>query len=198
MNFINKKIIKEIKTNLKRFKTVNSRNIFEELCFCILVANNNAERTYKIWNEIKNRLKNIKLNELKMKLKKLKYRFYNRRAEYIIYNRKYLGALNKKIKELKPYDLRDWIVKNLKGIGYKEASHFLRNIGIFEFAILDRHILKFLFKTKIIEKIPKNLNKKNYLEIEKKFLDLAKKSNLNPAELDFYIFYLEKGTFPIK
>jgi len=36
----------------------------------------------------------------------------------------------------------EWLVKNLTGLGYKEAGHFLRNIGSGKIAILDRHILR--------------------------------------------------------
>jgi len=106
--------------------------------------------------------------------------------------------LKEKVKKLPDFYLREWLVKNLKGIGYKEASHFLRNIGYKNFAILDRHVLKFLFKNKMIEKIPTNLTKTKYLSIENKLKKLADKFNITLAELDFFIFYSETGSFPQK
>ncbi len=196
---LNKNLVNKIKSELKKFNMPKSKKkIFYELCFCVLVANNNLERTLNIWNKLKNCFLNCDKKLLSKKLKQAGYRFYNKRAEYIVYNKKFFNILPEKIKRLNEYELRDWLVKNLKGIGYKEASHFLRNLGFKDFAILDRHILRFLYKNKIIKEIPKNLSKKIYLEIEDKFKKFAKKLNLNPAELDFYIFYLEKGCFPLK
>ena len=74
--------------------------------------------------------------------------------------------------------IRQWLVDNIKGLGYKEASHLLRNIGYRNLAILDRHILRNLQKLKIINIIPKNLNKNNYLSIEREFYQFSKKINM--------------------
>ncbi|MDX1799069.1 MAG: N-glycosylase, partial [Candidatus Lokiarchaeia archaeon] len=89
-------------------------------------------------------------------------------------------------------NLREWIVKNVKGIGYKEASHFLRNIGYTEYAIVDFHIVDLLVKYNIIEK-PKTMTKSKYLEIEKVLKSIGKELELNMAELDLYLWYLETG-----
>jgi len=196
---INKSLFKEIRKNLKKFKKPKSENqLFKELCFCILVANTNLEKTIKIWKEINNGFLKYSKKQLSSKLKSLGYRFYNKRANYILYNRKFKKMLKEKVKKLPDFYLREWLVKNLKGIGYKEASHFLRNIGYKNFAILDRHVLKFLFKNKMIEKIPTNLTKTKYLSIENKLKKLADKFNITLAELDFFIFYSETGSFPQK
>ena len=41
-----------------------------------------------------------------------------------------------------PRAAREWLVGNVSGLGYKEAGHFLRNIGLAEeLAIIYRHIL---------------------------------------------------------
>ena len=53
------------------------------------------------------------------------------------------------------YQAREWLVHNVKGIGYKEAGHFSRNIGFTQdLAILDRHILKNLKKLEPIDGVP--------------------------------------------
>ena len=62
------------------------------------------------------------------------------------------------------FEKREWIVKNIKGMSYKEAGHFLRNVGFgSEVAILDRHILRNLVKLEVIDEIPKTLSPKIYL-----------------------------------
>jgi len=196
---IDKKLLKEIRNRLKEFKKIEDENLlFKELCFCILVANTNLERTLEIWKKIDNGFLKYNKKQLSLKLKSLGYRFYNKRVDYILYNRKFKKIIKENIKELSAFYLREWLVKNLKGIGFKEASHFLRNIGFKDFAILDRHILRFLFKNKIIKEIPSNLSKRKYLEIENKLKNLADKLNITLSELDFLIFYLETGTLPKK
>ena len=81
-----------------------------------------------------------------------------------------------------------------KGIGYKEASHFLRNIGFGkEIAILDRHILKNLVLFNVIDEVPKSITKKYYHEIEDKLLNFADAINISPDHLDFLLWYKEAG-----
>ena len=87
---------------------------------------------------------------------------------------------------------REWFEKNVKGLGFKESSHFLRNIGYSDCAIIDFHIIDLLVHHKIIRK-PRTLNKKTYLHIEKTLKKLATKLSLTLAELDFYLWYLETG-----
>jgi N-glycosylase/DNA lyase len=92
------------------------------------------------------------------------------------------------------FEKRLWLVKNIKGIGYKEASHFLRNIGFSdEIAILDRHILKNIKKLGVIEDIPKTITPKKYLEIEKKIDKYCKKVNIPMDHFDLLLWYLEAG-----
>ena len=104
----------------------------------------------------------------------------------------YKNRLNQIINNISNKSLREWLVKNIKGLGYKEASHFLRNIGFDDYAIIDFHIVDLLVKYNIIQK-PKSLTKQKYLEIEEKLRKIAKKTNLTLAELDLYLWYMETG-----
>ncbi len=200
------KILKKLKEKyendakkfLRKFKRdYSEEEIFLELCFCILVANSNMEKTYEIWKKIGKDFLTLSKEKLREKLKSLGYRFYNRRSEYIVEAREKTNLLKDILKEKKE-KLRDLLVKNFRGIGYKEASHFLRNLGYEDFAILDRHVLKTLEKYKVIKEIPRTLTKKKYLEIEEKLREISKKLNISLVELDFYLFYLSSKSFPIK
>ena len=76
-------------------------------------------------------------------------RFRNVKSENIAIARKFFkeNSLSEKLKE-DTFEIREWLVENVRGMGYKESSHFLRNIGLGEnIAILDRHILKNLVVT---------------------------------------------------
>lgn len=84
------------------------------------------------------------------------------------------------------------MTENVKGLGYKEASHFLRNIGFKDLAIIDRHIINYLEKKGLIEK-PKTLTKRRYLECERILSAIADRLGITVAELDLYIWYLMTG-----
>jgi len=170
-----------------------SREIFKELCFCILCANYSAERSIKIQKQINDGFLTLSKQQLVEKLKELGHRFPKTRAEYIVSARKYSDSIKRIIKESEnSKELRNWLVENIHGIGMKEASHFLRNIGYTDLAILDFHILDLLTKYRIIEK-PKRLTKSIYLQIEKELRRIAELADLNMAELDLYLWYMETG-----
>lgn len=90
--------------------------------------------------------------------------------------------------------LREWLVNNIKGIGYKEASHFLRNIGFGKnIAILDRHILRNLKIFGVIKEIPKSISKAKYMKIEKIMAGFAKEVDIPISHLDLLLWYKETG-----
>jgi N-glycosylase/DNA lyase len=189
--------VKEIvDIRIKEFKDIGNKSnieIFKELCFCILTANFNAEKSIKIQKEIGNGFLTLPESVLAKKLKDYGHRYYNTRAKYIVEARKYMNSLKEIINSFNnENNLREWLVKNIKGLGYKEASHFLRNIGYTHFSILDFHIINILVKYGLIKK-PKTLTKKKYLEIEEILKEVAKKLNINLAELDLYLWYMETG-----
>ena len=176
-----------------RLKGALIDDIFKELCFCIMTANCGAEKCIEIHENIGNDFLNLTQKHLIEKFKDLGYRFPNVRSQYIFEAREKKEKLMEKIKNLRNEDnLRDWIVKNIKGIGYKEASHFLRNIGYMDYAIIDFHIIDLLVKHNLIEK-PKTLTKRKYLDIESILKSIGKKLNLTMGELDLYLWYMETG-----
>jgi len=192
----NSEVKKLVDDRLREFRELgngSSNEIFKELCFCILTANFNAEKSMKIQMKIGDGLLILPESLLASKLKELGHRYPNTRARYIVDARKHKNSLRTTIKMFNDENkLREWLDKNVKGIGYKEASHFLRNIGYTDFAIIDFHIIDVLTKYKIIEK-PKTLTKRSYLEIEELLRKIAGKLNLNLAELDLYLWYMETG-----
>lgn len=190
INSINKlkktEVSKTIKQKYKEFKSLGKKcndDIFKEMCFCILTANFNAVGGIKIQNEIDSGFLKLSEKQLASQLKKCGHRFPNARANYIYNARKKLPELQLD---------RDWLVKNIKGLGMKEASHFLRNVGFDNYAIIDFHIVNLLKKHGIIER-PKTITKNKYLEIEEKLREIGNKTNLTLSELDMYLWYMETG-----
>ena len=195
-NLKNSEVKNLVNTRIREFKENGAKSngeIFIELCFCILTANFNAEKAIKIQTEIGKDFLTLPESQLAEKLKRLGHRYPNTRAKYIVKARKYKNSLKEVSSSFNVEDeLREWLVKNIKGIGYKEASHFLRNIGYTNFAIIDFHITDLLARYKLLEK-PKTLTKKEYFKIENLLREIAEKSNLNLAELDLYLWYMETG-----
>ena len=190
----NSKIQKKL-NSFSKFKNKNKNSIFKELCFCLLTANFNAKRAVYIQKEINNGFINYSKNKLNTELKRLGHRFPNVRTNFIMEARKYSKTIKTIINSFDDkFELREWLVKNIKGLGYKESSHFLRNIGYFDFAILDFHIVDILFDNKIITVKPRTFNKKNYLNLEHKLNYFCKKINVSQGELDLYLWYLETNT----
>ena len=185
-----------IDARMREFRGIgegSSSEIFEELCFCVLTANFSAERAIKIQKEMGEGFLTLPESELAKRLRELGHRFPEARAKYIVEARRHgdslrniLGSFHSQV------EARRWLADNVRGLGYKEASHFLRNIGYDDLAILDFHIIDLLARYGLIEK-PKTLTKKRYLEIEELLREIAKRSRLNLAELDLYLWYMETG-----
>ena len=184
-----------VKERLDEFKSIGeggNEEIFKELCFCILTANFSAERCIRIQKEIGDEFLEKPEGMLAEKLRRLGHRYPEKRAKYIVEARRYKDSLKEILSSKKKDEVREWLVKNIKGIGYKEASHFLRNIGIFDFAIIDFHIIDLLQKKGLIER-PKTITKKRYLQIEGLLKEVAEKLGISLGELDLYLWYIETG-----
>jgi N-glycosylase/DNA lyase len=185
----------KVEKRIKEFKTINKNSaddLFTEMCFCILTANFSAERGTRIHSQLSSCLLTDSQERLTQKLQKSGYRFPKTRADYITRSAPSKDTLKTIISSLQGEERREWLVKNIKGLGYKEASHFLRNIGFDDYAIIDSHILDLLERYKFIKK-QKTLTRKKYLEIEKILQRIAIKTNLTLAELDLYLWYMETG-----
>lgn len=188
-----KRIVKKRVEEFKKLGSKSSKEIFKELCFCILTANFNAKKSIEIQKRIDNGFLTLPESKLYEKLRKLGYRYPTIRAKYIVEARKYRRSIKKIIQSFTDKgELREWLVKNIKGIGYKEASHFLRNVGYMNFAIIDFHIVDLLVKNGIIKK-PKIMNRKEYLEIERLLKSIADELSITLGELDLYLWYMETG-----
>ena len=176
------------------------KEIFKELCFCILTANASARGGMKAIEALDNLIFTGSEKEISNALHKAGYRFWRKRANYIIETRNAMQKqCNMELKlliEKKREDkeaLRAFFDENAKGIGMKEASHFLRNIGFKEYAILDKHIVNCLHESKVFETNNKPKNKQEYLEMESIMKNYSKKIKVPMAELDLILWSSKTG-----
>jgi N-glycosylase/DNA lyase len=179
--------------------TLDADGKFVELCFCILVANTNLEKTKSAWEKINDGFLYLDKNEISKKLKSHGYRFYNVRSKFIAEARDKKDEIEKNFRTMDGEGMRQWLHDNIKGLGWKESSHFLRNMGCKDFAILDTHVISFMHRHKLIEHAPKTLSSKNtYFALEEKLREISKALKISMAELDMYMFYLDSGKMPQK
>lgn len=194
----------KIETRLKEFRDNwrfgGEERIFSELAFCLFTPQSKAVSCAEAVVRLsKDRL--LFEGGAGVISKKINIvRFRNNKARYLVEARdKFTSSGKLKIKERlaqfkNVFEERNWLVKNVKGLGMKEASHFLRNIGFGgDIAILDRHILKNLMKLKVIRKIPSSINEKTYLSIEKKMKKFSKKVKIPLEHLDLLFWARETG-----
>ncbi len=191
----------EVRNRLNDFKQIflsgDNKKLFAELAFCLCTP---QSRAVVCDRAIKNLEKTGILfsgNAEQVENNLVGVRFSNNKAKWIVEAReKYLKNISKTLKSFRTSgQAREWIVKNIKGIGMKEAGHFLRNIGFTgeHLAILDRHILKHLVEEKVIPEVPKSLTPKVYLEIESKMKKFSESVGLSLYELDLFWWSEESG-----
>lgn len=193
-----------IKTRLKAFENLHRRKpeeIFKELCFCLLTPQSKAVSCHRALTELdkKGLLLKGKRSDIEPHLKGMA-RFHSKKAAYIVGARSLLHKgrapiFGRKLGALPVKAARDWLVQNIKGLGYKEASHFLRNIGLgSDIAILDRHILKNLKRYGAIDRIPDSIGtRKRYLDIEDKARRFCKSIRIPLEEIDLLFWSRETG-----
>ncbi|MEQ9617856.1 MAG: N-glycosylase [Deltaproteobacteria bacterium] len=193
-----------IRTRLNDFRTIygeaDDLKIFEELAFCICTAGASARMGLKSVEAIRDILLDGSLGELKSRLKGI-HRFPNYRPAYIIHTRDYLKREHGfKLKELTasiedPHARRDFFAGNrdIKGIGYKEASHFLRNIGFSGYGILDKHILNTLYELGLIESPKPPATRDRYIAIEYCLKQFADDIGIPMDELDLVLWSEKTG-----
>ena len=194
----------EIRGRLAEFQAVrelrSDDRLWEEMVYCFFTGGCSARMGMRSVEAVRPLLKEGTERELAMKLAGV-HRYPNERAKYIVHSRNFLSAdCDLKLSErLAGFDndleRRDWLAreKRIKGLGYKEASHFLRNTGYFGYAILDKHVLRCLAELKIIDDPKPPNSRTRYLTVEGKLRGLTKRVGIDFDELDLVLWSIKTG-----
>jgi N-glycosylase/DNA lyase len=194
------RVKKMVEDRMEEFRQVHEMDTFkwyEELVYCLLTAYASAAMGQKCVDALCN--DNVLLEgseeDIRLVLVETGHRFPNKRSEYIFNTRALAPSIKETILRFDDSkEARAWLVKNVKGIGWKEGSHYLRNIGYFDLAIIDRHILNNLREFDLLDEDGmKGLTRKRYLTIEEMLDVVAEKLQLDPGELDLYMWYRKTG-----
>lgn len=197
---ISENIILKLNEFKKNFNSGNKKDIFSELAFCILTPQSKVRSCWSAIEALK--FKRLLFSGEENNIAEIlrgKVRFHNTKAGNLCRAREFFintlqHYLKYLIKQKDIKEVRKYLVENIKGIGFKESSHFLRNIGFGEeIAILDRHILKKLFEISVVLTIPKSISEKKYLEIEDNMRLFSNDINIPLSHLDLLLWYMATG-----
>lgn len=194
----------KIRERLAEFESVwmngTDARLWEEMVYCFFTGGCSAKMGLKAVSAVRPLLKNGEQPELAKALSGV-HRYPNARSRYVVQSREFLREhcgmkLRKKLESFDcHYERRDWLVKEkgIKGLGYKEASHFLRNVGFSGYAILDKHVLRCLHELKIIDEPKPPNTRTKYLTVEEKLKQLAEVARIDFDELDLVLWSMKTG-----
>ncbi len=196
----------QIRARLAEFREVWERGsderLWEELVYCIFTAGASARMGLRSIEAVRHLLAGGSREEMTRALVSAgAHRYPAARPGYIVVTRDYLSEdcgmrLRERLNGFNdPFTRRDWLARtrSIKGLGYKEASHFLRNIGLPGYAILDKHILRSLAELGIVESPEPPATRARYLETEERLRRFARDIRIDFDELDLVLWSMKTG-----
>jgi len=197
---------KEIRARLREFRSVwqtaSDARLWEEMVFCIFTAGASARMGLRSVEALRPLLKSGAHHEMTSALIAAgAHRFPNARPGYVVVTRDYLRELcSMRLRERltsfrDPIERRDWLAQEprVKGLGYKESSHFLRNVGFKGYGILDKHIVRSLHELNVIDSPKPPTSRGKYLETESRMQRFAGSIGINFDELDLLLWSMKTG-----
>ncbi len=186
-----------IQNRLEEFRSVSPNDYFYELVYCLLTPQSSARNAAAVVKILlANNFQHHTFNPESILRDKEHYiRFHRTKSNHLLLLKEQFSEIQSILLQQHPAsETREWLVKNVKGLGYKEATHFLRNIGQNgELAILDRHILRNLKRYGAIRTIPETISRKAYFRIERRFQRFALITGIPINEMDLLFWSFETG-----
>ncbi len=194
----------EIRRRLSEFREIrrngNDADHWAEMVYCFFTGGCSAKMGIRSLEAVRPLLQHGTQSELAKALTGV-HRYPNARSRYVEQSRNFLNKhCDLRIPaKLESFDChlerRDWLVreKGIKGLGYKEASHFLRNVGFEGYAILDKHVLKCLAELKIIDDVKPPNTRSKYLTVEEKLRNLTDQLEIDFDEMDLVLWSMKTG-----
>jgi len=186
-----------IRRRLKQFRAVDPSDYFYELVYCLLTPQTSAKNAGKVVEELQRlSFHSFPIDPEPILRNRSTYiRFHRTKSRNLLKLKEDFPVVLKAMSDFTdPSVKREWLVKNVLGLGYKEATHFLRNIGLNGgLAILDRHILRNLKRYKAVRSVPKSLSRRKYLSLEQSFIRFSARIGIPLDELDLVFWSMETG-----
>ncbi len=185
-----------IRIRLEEFSRVSPGEYFYEVVYCLLTPQSSAVNAARAVSA----LQKLRFHECDadpepvLRRRDSYIRFHTTKARHLLAMKRNFRAILGRLTSGDPGPvLREWLVVNVRGMGWKEASHLLRNIGHRDLAILDRHVLRNLLRLHAIRRLPKTMTPRRYKLLEGKFHTFARKIGIPMDELDLLFWSMETG-----
>ncbi len=191
-----KTLQKEIEARLNDFASVQKEMWCYELCYCLLTPQSKARNADSVVRLLQSlNFEKHPFNAAAILASSEHYiRFHNTKARRILAMTEQIDAVKGLLASgLHPQEERMWLTANIVGLGMKESSHFLRNIGRRGLAIIDRHIIKHLNNCGIEADAKRIGNKKYYEDVENRWLNFCKLEGITIDEMDLLFWSAETG-----
>ncbi|MFZ1728499.1 MAG: hypothetical protein WAV84_00095 [Bacteroidota bacterium] len=186
-----------IRARLEEFRAVPSERYFYELCYCLMTPQSSALQCNAVAAELERldfRENGFDPTPLLRSWQGGYVRFHNTKAKRLLELRESFDSIAPLLDAVtEDKQLRNMLAERVRGLGLKEASHFLRNIGRTNVTIVDRHILRNLVRLSALETWPTSISIRRYLIIEALFEDLANELSIPSDELDLVLWQRETG-----
>jgi N-glycosylase/DNA lyase len=196
----------QIRARLAEFRDVwengSDQRLWEELVYCIFTAGASARMGLRSVEAVRHLLLDGSHEEMTRALVEAgAHRYPRARPGYVVVTRDYLHEdcgmrLRERLESFDDMDARrDWLARtrSIKGLGYKEASHYLRNVGFSGYAILDKHILRSLAELGVVESPEPPPTRARYLETEERLREFARQVRIDFDELDLVLWSMKTG-----
>jgi len=194
----------QILARISEFKetgNLSETRLFEELVFCLCTPQSNAHTCFSAVQSLAEKGLLLKGAESAIGREiRSRVRFHHTKAAYIVCAREAVSdaagklGLKRLLRNRDAFPLRDWLVENVKGLGYKEASHFLRNVGMGDnLAILDRHILRRMTECCLIPEVPAAISRRAYLQLEDRMREFSHRIGIPLDHLDLLFWWQKTG-----
>ncbi len=185
------------------FQKADDLQVFHELSFCILSSGVGPKIADRCMRAMGEKLADGEEDELLSRIEAI-HKYAENASRYIVFTREYLkkehGFLLKSLVSSfeDRVERRDFFAKNpgIKGLGYMQASHFLRNLGFSGYAILDRNNLVSLSELGITGETKYPLSKRRYIETENLMADAARELGMSLDEFDLLLWSRKRKYIP--
>jgi len=187
----------EIAERLKEFTRVPPERYFYELVFCLMTPQSSAAHCFAAAEALERagfRERDIDPEPFLAPGETGYVRFHKTKAKRLVEMKQRYGEIHMLLTSRMPEkEMRSGLVRLVKGIGLKEASHFLRNTGRLDVTIIDRHIIRNFLRLGVLTEQPQSISPKRYLELEALFEELASAVSIPPPDLDLLLWSRETG-----
>jgi len=203
----------EIRARLNEFADVDPSEWFYELCYCFLTPQTKAVHAVGAIEELR------QLNFLEtgvdatpvLRTPSRYIRFHNTKAKRLANLRSSWPDIERLLishnfASVRPFasspfrllaqhtrPLRNALCSQVDGVGMKEASHFLRNIGARGLAIIDRHLITNLVLFGVTPEPPSLSTPEKYQKIEEDFDTWCREVGIDMDEMDLLMWAMQTG-----